>query len=1464
MRKVYPVILLLVLIGVAASYYLMPNDKEVSLIVFKEQIDSRYAEVEANFRKRLDAGEVNVNVVTPLVKLYLEHGSVDKAIMVMEKFVAKEPLNIEARKQLGTLYQYAQRPDDYLRNLEELNKMLNNRETMKTLADIYSFNGQHEKQAAVLRDLIKNNEALEPQQVLDLANMLAADKKYDEAIKTLQTFKTSKVKGMTFDIEELLVSLLMDKGETEAAFKEASSWSLGREKSKEINVQNARLVSILHFKGSPKYAQKMLDGLGDVVVKDKDLLHEQVLLFLAFGQDDKAYDILSRLYDQNAFPNELIDNFLVLAIKRGDEARVAQLTNKITPANVDEMQAISLIELAHTNKRPALLEIVRSRLGAGEYRAAHPLFAIVLDLAIKAKDVDASIDKFVNGEKVTELQQLTIARNCVYASKPACADRFLNIFINDKKLTDQKVAAAANLYLEMKRYQDGLVFVEKNRATNNSQEVELAWVRLAAANGKTVDVNTWFKKNPDSVSSNLLTDVYFLAFENKHYAMAADAAQMLVDRKESEHATTYLAHALIRLGKFDQALALMQKNGEMSDEDADAYMGALVEMAKKDKAYRKEMGAFAEKRLASPSVSENQKMSLVYALIDAGRLDVAMPHVRQYALHRGGKWVYLYAENLDRQGLHDQAREFWLQVANQKGVALKEKRAIAFHLLEKGYRDDAQTLFMQMAERGAADGEDVQQLLYIWGPRPTQDQLAWIYGKATTSQGAVRDQWLAYVRDFASSEGIVNLVGDHPEAKQDIGILQQYMQALHVLGHDDYMETLRGEISDAPYTVEHLRSFARFTRDHNMDAQSLAAYRRVIELTPDDAEAHREIGEMAFNVADYSTAKKHLTIYFKGKPKDLMGSPEMYNAYYDYAEILRREDREESAKQYYRLAISSVESASKPTADMLSKKWQSLAFVGSAKESKDGFAALVKQHPEDALTRADYISTLVETKDYDHARAMLATPVNYAPVAGEGVPLRLAASRGYTAYRVIADRREILLAFDPAHKPKQPLTELEAKKYPWIGFVTEGFDRTLVTVTDDYVIEAVRGSDGSLTIVPQPDTSKGSSAAASQMRLRYELLKARVELEDGKPLKAVKNLNAIYGDYKDDAQYLGFLANAENYSGRWARALRLLREAQAMSPENEDIDVLKRDIERLHAQHIKLDHEWRKLGGNSEHISTLTGFATVSDGWDVGAELKNDHFSSQTIQRADGRLGEFKGNRQTGEVFVRRFRENGQTYKGSLFGANKTIGAGVYASFVNALGTTGGSLEYRRPYMDYLESVVDYANRDRVAIDHEVRLNSKLLITAEVGLNRYNTDLKNDVARTTSVGATASYELLDKNKLSIVYGFDGEYESNHKDGVDVDGDPFRMTPVKTREVHSLALAGRLDLHRSQENQLTYLEWLAGYALDRFGGRGPVVEGRVTHEINEELEAQLRAAYGLGSGNTDQNVSSVGAYMMYRY
>jgi tetratricopeptide (TPR) repeat protein len=97
--------------SVVGSYFMLPSNQQMALNNYK---DKNYAEALAIYEKQLADDNLSVDTVSTLTKVYLQYAKIDEAISVMEKFVAQNPSNLEARQELGSLYQYGQRTDDYV------------------------------------------------------------------------------------------------------------------------------------------------------------------------------------------------------------------------------------------------------------------------------------------------------------------------------------------------------------------------------------------------------------------------------------------------------------------------------------------------------------------------------------------------------------------------------------------------------------------------------------------------------------------------------------------------------------------------------------------------------------------------------------------------------------------------------------------------------------------------------------------------------------------------------------------------------------------------------------------------------------------------------------------------------------------------------------------------------------------------------------------------------------------------------------------------------------------------------------------------------------------------------------------------------------------------------------------------------------------------------------------------------
>jgi tetratricopeptide (TPR) repeat protein len=622
--------------------------------------------------------------------------------------------------------------------------------------------------------------------------------------------------------------------------------------------------------------------------------------------------------------------------------------------------------------------------------------------------------------------------------------------------------------------------------------------------------------------------------------------------------------------------------------------------------------------------------------------------------------------------------------------------------------------------------------------------------------------------------------------------------------------------------------------------------------------ALREAGTSSFFQADYSSSQLYLDQYVHSNVNYGLDD-KAHQGFFYYAELLRREKKLAEANRYYESAIQRIDANKLNSTESLAIRAQSQVWMGDVEGGLKAFDEARARHPQDDLLRADQISTLLELKRYDEARALLALPRHSHLNSVSSETVIPTAGGTVRDYQLISPN-ELLIRY---HKPEQTNQAAQAlKDTPWVNYTSEGYDTLLVASRPGTMIEINKsGSEPSFKAVV--DNASPSYQDERQIALRYELLAARADLETGNVYHATSRLNDLAPEYPNDAQLKGFLANAENYGGNWPRALTLLKEARTITPENEDLARLDRDIRRLNSPNVKIDHEWVKRGRNQEQITTLSGYVDAADNIQVGANLQNDHVRAKNIRRADGRIGNFSENRQRGELYAQVHGDNGMRAKLSLYGNNDTAGVGGTFSFLNMLGETTLAADLHRPYWDYVEGVLDDATRDRLSLVHTIKPTQRLVLSAGGNVNVYNVDVKDNVISTAGFEFDAVYRLLDEQPyLAVAYSVDGEYETSSKRGTDSQGGFTRLFPLRSRELHFISVNAGYEF-----DDVTYGDILLGYGYDRLtGNSGPSIEGRLTHELTEHLDAQIRASYGIdnGSSNNDVNISRVGGYVRWRF
>lgn len=1443
-RKHYLLILLVTLAGLGVSYLLWPRPQEIALMQMK---DKYFEQAREAYEAQLAEGRLNIEIATRLSELYLQTGEIDKAIGVMERFIAQEPEHIEARRMLGTYYQYAQRQDDYLRNLEEINRLSPQAQNLGQLADIYNFNTQFDKQAQTLQKVVTLKPDAQAEQYADLAALYASKGEYAKAIETLRALQQMHPQSFTAAQEQMLVSLLLDNRQPQDAAAEAAAWIKAHPEQADANAQ---LISMVQYRASPKEARALMDLYSAEQLEANPQLQEtSLLLMLGEGREDEAYAQLRKLHAQEHLTPELHKQLLMLSLARRDSALARELAQEAPLNAYSENELALLLELGLSQQERWLPELLSSRLDAGLDR---PVFSAMLATARRSGDAAAKLDALAQADLQTP-QLLQIARICTRAGDEACARRFLSRLPQAESIDEATALGAAEIYIELRDYESAQSLLNTLPADTGSARAGQLQARIAAARGDVAKLQAYFDAQPEPLAPRMISDLYFSAANAKQWKAATVIAEFGHRQANSAESRSRLAYAYLQNGKNAQAAQLLRENQPLGEDDENNYLAALGKLAKTDDTARRELAHYVESRLRS-GLPAKRKTAMVYTLIALKETDLAMPYIRELAMQEGGQWATLYAETLDKQGKHDEARQFWIKLAAQASTSAAQKRAIAYTLLNNGYKNDALPVFRALAQKAAPESEAVKELLFLWGPRPEPDAMAWLenrYLKAPTEEKAA---WAALIAERSTPEALAAFMDRNPESSRHPQLLAAYFEAQAASGRlAQQGASLRHDAEERGDTAW-LREYARVARANSMPGEARNAYEALIMLDPTDDMPLAEAGTLAYGQADYSLARTYLAQYAESPSAQ---SPEASPAaFFYYAETLRRDKRLQEAAPYYTRAIELID-ARAPSAENQSVKAQSQIGLGHVKEGLATFEAAVKTYPGDEILRADQASALLDLKRYDDARSVLAAPMQTAPLRGP-VAAELAlppVGDGVHSYSLMRNDTELLVHFNGSRRPAA-LQPQALQALPWIAGISEGYDTLLVTAREGYRLQISKlGEQPSLRAVA--DESGGND---KQIQLRRELQLARADLETGHVYAASRRLNALLPAYPNDAQLLGMTANAENYGGNWPQAQMLLGDARAIAPENEDVQSFDRDMRRLNAPNAKLDHEWVKRGDSNEQITTLSGFSRVSRDIIVGAIIQNNVADAENIRRADGRTGNFSGTRQNAELYALHHWENGQRARLAFYMNNDTFGLGGAYSFLNPLGETTLSAELDKPYWEYIEAVLDDATRDRLAISHTIKPRPDVTLTLTPSYNRYNVDGQDDVLSTAGAEFEAVYRLLDEQPfLAVAYGLDAEYQLDQKKSTDALGDFTRLFPLRTRELHALSLNGAYDFDDD-----TYGELLLGYGYDRFGGNGPIVEARLTHEFTDHLDAQIRGYFGVDNDNTDDSLSRLGGYVRWRF
>ncbi|WP_143589762.1 tetratricopeptide repeat protein [Thalassospira mesophila] len=204
---------------ITSGLLMVPSKRELANIYFR---DKDFVKSRQFYEEEYARGNRTIDVYGALSRIYLQNGEIDHAIDLFEALQRRYPTSVRVLTDLGTYYQYAQRPDDYTRTLEELRKVAPTEALLRDLSNIYNFNGKYREQIDVLRELAERGWATS-RDLVSIVYLYASLGLQDKSIAFVDGL-LAKPGNFNAVLAELKLRLLFDTGKAEQGAQFARVW----------------------------------------------------------------------------------------------------------------------------------------------------------------------------------------------------------------------------------------------------------------------------------------------------------------------------------------------------------------------------------------------------------------------------------------------------------------------------------------------------------------------------------------------------------------------------------------------------------------------------------------------------------------------------------------------------------------------------------------------------------------------------------------------------------------------------------------------------------------------------------------------------------------------------------------------------------------------------------------------------------------------------------------------------------------------------------------------------------------------------------------------------------------------------------------------------------------------------------------------------------------------------------------
>ena len=897
MRRSTYGIVALTLVGLTVSYFLIPQRNELGLMLFK---DKKFKEAYAIFQERWDEGDHSVEVAVPLSRLYLQYGNVEDAVALMEQFVSECPASVEGYRVLGKFYQYAQRPDGYLKTLEKLREIAPDVALLRQLSDIYNFHSQHAEQADVLMELLHLNEATS-EDARKLTYLLAALDQFDTAAHQIVAYMDEHPDKADIELLELAASILLEARQRHGDKQYEAllqRFMKGHLAGKLDVVEATRIAGILLSKGEANLGLRVMDEFASINRLGGSSLVTLIELKLAAGREPEVYDQLLKQFQEGNLPEPLVNYLVNSLITRKESTTLVQVLSSYP---IDVLADDTLVDLASRCIAEGDIAIAATIFDKMDPQTleSYPLLNSLLTVAIAPSDTRRATIDDLDIETLTEPEQLTFMETLIDGNEAALASYLIETKFSIVNLPIEMLEPVVEHQISTKAYSQAQRYLEQCAVACAGPTWDVLWGRVLLGLEETDQLLIWFSSER-APKVKVLAAIADHALEEKQPATGLAIARILSKRNQRAHRDV-LARALVANRHYREALPLYRELQMESRRHRAPYIDALVSAA-----------------TADPSFIDELRQEL----------------------------------HIDMTGL----------------MSDDQRRTIAYTLLTPcDDKRGAISLFKELAENKSPKSSDVQQLLYLWGPRPPDTARQWILGRAeseTNDKDLLSWCW-ALLFIGADSEAVALLADkDLPEAQLLVAeslLLRGKIEPLRV-----HLRTWTETETSAPLLV----SAARIAKRAKLMEQSQELYRQALSINSELEDALLELGMLTYEQGQLRASEPLLDRYFSSRDLTTPNLETLLALSY-YGSIAWERGQKEKAGMSYTQFLETL--AEMGNSDIMLKRIEAQALVRTDR-MEEGIAAyqrILATDPNDKDVRATLAHLLMDRGDHAEARSVL-------------------------------------------------------------------------------------------------------------------------------------------------------------------------------------------------------------------------------------------------------------------------------------------------------------------------------------------------------------------------------------------------------------------------------------------------------------------------------------------------------------